>query len=108
MPNQQDTRSVRTEMTNQQVAAALAQQSGLLRSVLERLDEVIQLLTPKPGDGPTLDELLAGLVALVSDHAVLLKRIDARTDLLVQQHLKPGTTHPAASGRGANGEGARG
>jgi hypothetical protein len=107
MPNQQDTQSVRMEITNGQIVAALAQQSGLLRSVLERLDEVIQLLTPKPGDGPTLDELLAGLVTLVSDQAVLLKRIDARTDLLVQQHLRPSATRPATSGSGANGEGAR-
>jgi uncharacterized protein YihD (DUF1040 family) len=108
MPSQQDTRSVRTEITNGQITAGLAQQSGLLRSVLERLDEVIQLLTPKPSDGPTLDELLAGLVTLVSDQAVLLKRIDTRTDLLIQQHLKPGATRPAVCGSGANGEGARG
>ncbi|MDJ0390709.1 hypothetical protein QMO56_21570 [Roseomonas sp. E05] len=107
MPDEQDPQSVRTETTNEQVAAALARQSTLLRLVLERLDEVVQLLTPKPSEGPTLDQLLAGLVSLVSDQAVLLKRIDARTDLLVQHQLQPGDARPALNGAGANGTGDR-
>ena len=107
MPDEQDPQTVRTETTNEQVAAALARQSTLLRLVLERLDEVVELLTPKPSEGPTLDELLAGLVSLVSDQAVLLKRIDARTDLLVQHQLQPGGARPALNGAGANGTGDR-
>ena len=107
MPDEQDPQTVRTETTNEQVAAALARQSTLLRLVLERLDEVVQLLTPKPSEGPTLDELLAGLVSLVSDQAVLLKRIDARTDLLVQHQLQPGDARTALNGAGANGTGDR-
>lgn len=108
MPDQQDPQSVRTETPDQDVAAALARQSTLLRLVLERLDEVVQLLTPKPSEGPTLDELLAGLVTLVSDQAILLKRIDARTDLLVQHQLHPGDARPGLNGSGANGKGANG
>jgi hypothetical protein len=76
--------------------------------VLERLDEVVQLLTPKPSEGPTLDELLAGLVSLVSDQVTLLKRIDARTDLLVQHQLHPDAVPSTPNGAGANGTGANG
>ena len=89
MPDEQDPQTVRTETTNEQVAAALARQSTLLRLVLERLDEVVQLLTPKPSEGPTLDELLAGLVSLV------------------QHQLRPGGARPALNGAGANGTGDR-
>ncbi|WP_424140222.1 hypothetical protein [Roseomonas chloroacetimidivorans] len=108
MPDQQDPQAVRTETSDQDVAAVLALQSTLLRLLLERLDQVVQLLTPKPSEGPTLDELLAGLVSLISDQAVLLKRIDARTDLLVQQQLYPGDTRPGLNGAGANGTSSRG
>lgn len=107
MPDQQDPQSVRTRSGDEPIAAALARQSAQLRLVLERLDEVVQLLTPKPSEGPTLDELLAGLVSLVSDQATLLKRIDARTDLLVQQQLHPGTLPATPNGTGANGSAAR-
>lgn len=107
MPDEQDPQSVRKEAPDLEIAAALARQSTLLRLVLERLDEVVQLLTPKPSEGPTLDELLAGLVSLVSDQAVLLKRIDARTDLLVQHQLHPGDARPPLNGSSANGTGDR-
>ncbi|UZO94697.1 hypothetical protein [Roseomonas mucosa] len=108
MPNQQDPQTVRTGSGEEAITAALARQSAQLRLVLERLDEVVQLLTPRPSEGPTLDELLAGLVSLVSDQATLLKRIDARTDLLVQQQLHSDATHPAPNGADANGKGDRG
>lgn len=107
MPDQQDPQSVRTETGYQQVAAAVAQQTAMMRTVLERLDDLVQLLTPKPSEGPTLDELLAGLVTLGSDQTVLLKRIDARTAVLVEAHLRAITT-PASSDAGANGKGVRG
>ena len=107
MPNQQDPQSVRTAIQTEQIAAAVGQQTAMLRTVLERLDELVQLLTPKPSEGPTLDELLAGLVTLVSDQTVLLKRIDARTAVLVEPHLRS-TTTPGGSDAGANGKGARG
>ena len=107
MPNHQDPQSVRTAVQAEQIVATLAQQTAMLRTVLERLDEVGQLLTPKPSEGPTLDELLAGLVSLVSDQSVLLKRIDARTAVLVEPHLRP-VIVPNGSDVGANGTGTRG
>ena len=107
MPNPQDPQSVRTAVQTEQIAEAVVQQTAMLRTVLERLDELVQLLTPKPSEGPTLDELLAGLVTLVSDQTVLLKRIDARTAVLVEPHLHPATT-PNGSNAGANGKGVRG
>ena len=107
MSNSQESQPVRTAMQDDQTRAAIAQQTAMLRTVLERLDELVQLLTPKPSEGPTLDELIGGLVTLVSDQTVLLKRIDARTAVLVEPHLRSVTT---ANGRdtGATGDGDRG
>ena len=67
----------------------------MLRTVLERLDELVQLLTPKPHEEPTLDELLAGLITLVSDQTVLLKRIDAHMAVLVEPQIRPRCPRPA-------------
>lgn len=106
MVDQQDPQPVRPEPGSQQIAEAIGQQTAMLRTVLERLDELVQLLTPKPSDGPTLDELLAGLVTLVSDQTVLLKRIDARTAVLIEPHLHP-VAAPNGSDAGANGKGMR-
>ncbi len=92
MPDHTDTLPVRTETVDQQIARAVASNGAMLRIVLERLDELIQLLTPKPSEGPTLDELLARLVSLVSDQTVLLKRIDDRTTILLE--------HSGAIGKG--------
>jgi hypothetical protein len=106
MSNSQDSKTVRTALQDEQMGAVMAEQTAMLRTVLERLDELVQLLTPKPSEGPTLDELIGGLVTLVSDQTVLLKRIDARTAVLVEPHLCP-TTTPHGSDAGANGKGAR-
>ena len=107
MSNSQDPQPVRTATQNEQMGAALTQQTAMLRTVLERLDELVELLTPKPSEGPTLDELISGLVTLVSDQTVLLKRIDAQTAVLVEPHLRP-STPPDGSDIGANGKDGRG
>ena len=107
MSNSQESQPVRTAMPNEEMASAIAQQTAMLRTVLERMDEVIELLTPKPSEGPTLDELIGGLVTLVSDQTVLLKRIDARTAVLVEPHLRSVTT-PNGRDTGTNGDGVRG
>jgi len=107
MSNSQDPQTVRTGVQDEQMGVVMAEQTAMLRTVLERLDELVQLLTPKPSEGPTLDELIGGLVTMVSDQTVLLKRIDARTAVLVEPHLRPVTT-PRGSDTGANGKGARG
>ena len=48
MPNSQDQQSVRTAVKTEQIAATVGQQTAMLRTVLERLDELVQLLTPNP------------------------------------------------------------
>lgn len=83
MPDQLQTHAARTDTADEQIAEAVALNAMMLRTVLERLDDLIQLLTPKPSDGPTLDELLARLVSLVTDQLVVLKRIDDGTALLI-------------------------
>ncbi len=50
-----------------------------LRGVTERLDRIIEILTPPDSAGPTLDEILAQLVAVISDQTLILRRIDGRT-----------------------------
>jgi len=59
---------------------ALAAQSQVLRLISEQMAIVIEKLTPEIGEGPTMQELLAELVARVGDNAALLRRIDRRTD----------------------------
>ena len=107
MSNSQDPQTVRTATQNEQIGAAVAQQTAMMRTVLERLDELVELLTPKSSEGPTLDELIGGLVTLVSDQTALLKRIDARTAVLVEPHLRPGASSNGGD-TGANGSGVRG
>ena len=107
MSNSQEPQTVRTGMQDEQMGVVMAEQTAMLRTVLERLDDLVELLTPKPSEGPTLDELIGGLVTLVSDQTVLLKRIDARTAILVEPYLRPVTT-PHGSDTGANGKGGRG
>ena len=108
MQDQEDPQPVRTGAEGQQIAAAITQHTAMLRTVLERLDQLVQLLTPKPSDGPALDELLAALVTLISDQAVMLKRIDARIAILVEPHLRAAHTPSAPGEVGANRNGARG
>ena len=107
MPNQHDPQSMRTALPREQILAAVTQQTAMLRTVLERLDQLVQLLTPKPSDGPTLDELLAGLVTLISDQTVLLERIDARTAVLVEPYLHS-MAAPTNGNAGGEGTGDRG
>ena len=83
MPSQTDIQPVRTEILEQHIATGVARNALTLRTVVERLDEIVALLTPKPGEGPTLDEMLARLIELVTDQTVLLKRIDDRTTILL-------------------------
>jgi hypothetical protein len=53
------------------------EQTALLRTVLERLEHIIELLTPKEGsrDGVPLDELLAHLIRQGAEHLALTKKL---------------------------------
>ena len=86
-----------------------------LRMISDKLDRLIEILTPKEMDGPTLDEILAMLVTQIAQQGVLLRRIDERTEA-IQEHLKIDMPHvdedslPVAPGTvagGANGSGSR-
>jgi hypothetical protein len=63
-----------------EMAGTLATHTQVLRLISEQLAIVIEKLTPEAGDGPTLQELLAELVARVGDNGALLRRIDRRTE----------------------------
>lgn len=48
-------------------ASALATQGDLLRIIVERQDQLIELLTPKEKDGPSLDELLGHMAGQLNE-----------------------------------------
>lgn len=50
-----------------------------LRTIRADLARIIDILSPTVMDGPTLDEILAQLVAQVGLQGVVLNRIDGRT-----------------------------
>ena len=107
MSEQREPQSAETKDKDQQIAEAIRTLTALLRTVLERLDDVVQLLTLSPGEGPTLDELLAKIVALISDQGTLLKHTNDGVRLLVQQLLQPGSVGPAAEGTPGHGPSVR-
>jgi hypothetical protein len=104
------------EAEQAQIASTLAAQSQVLRLISEQMAIVIEKLTPELGDGPTMQELLAELVARVGDNAALLRRIDRRTDSMatslpddVVRAMKGASGangHAAGAGHGANGSAA--
>jgi hypothetical protein len=99
-----------------EMVGALAAQSRVLRVVSEQLSVVIEKLTPELGEGPTMQELLAELVARVGDNGALLRRIDRRTDSMAtslpddvvraMKEASGANGHGAADGHGANGSAA--
>jgi len=76
-----DTRPTATPSTNgagtHENESVLNDQSALLRTVLGRLDHIIELLTPKEGsrDGVPLDELLAHLIRQGADYLALTRKL---------------------------------
>jgi hypothetical protein len=88
-----------------EIAGTLEAHGQVLRLISEQLGILIEKLTPDPGDGPTLQELLAELVARVGDNGALLRRIDRRTDSMAT--TLPNDVVRAMKGAiGANGKGA--
>ena len=96
-----------------QIAGTLEAHGAILRLLSEQLGVVIEKLTPELGDGPTMQELLAELVARVGDNGALLRRIDRRTDSMatslpddVVRAMKGASGadgHAAPAGHGAGG-----
>jgi hypothetical protein len=99
-----------------QIAGILEAQGAILRPLSEQLGVVIEKLTPALDDGPTMQELLAELVARVGDNGALLRRIDRRTDSMATSlpddvvRAMKGTSgtngYGAAAGHGADGSAA--
>jgi len=81
---------------------ALAQTVALIQAdtheTLELVRSLVQLLLPKtePKQGPTLEELIAAVVALLRDQMVLLRQMQA--DIGVALDRLP---EPAMNGEGA-------
>jgi hypothetical protein len=93
-----------------QIIGTLGRQTEILRLIAEQLSLVLEKLTPQVGEGPTLQELLAELVARVGDNGALLRRIDRRTESMAMS--LPGDVVRAmkaaigANGNSGNGRGA--
>jgi hypothetical protein len=96
---QEDLKVGQTEM-----AGTLATHTQVLRLISEQLAIVIEKLTPEAGDGPTLQELLAELVARVGDNGALLRRIDRRTESMAVS-LPDDVVRAMKGPTGANGNG---
>ena len=79
MDGQSEQRLVRLEQGQEEIKDEVATNGGLLRAVLARVDEIARLLTPAPGDGPTLEELLAQMVAMLNSQGATLQRVDTRS-----------------------------
>ncbi len=88
-----------------EIAGTLAAQSQTLRLIADQLSVLIEKLTPELGDGPTLQELLAELVAKVGDNGALLRRIARRTDSM-STTLPDDVVRAMKGAAGANGHGA--
>ena len=54
--------------------------SVALRSIADGITQLLDILTPKVTDGPTLDEILAQLVTQIGDQGVILRRIEGEHD----------------------------
>jgi hypothetical protein len=88
-----------------EIAGTLEAHGQVLRLISEQVGILIEKLTPDPGDGPTLQELLAELVARVGDNGALLRRIDRRTDSMATS-LPDDVVRAMKGAIGANGNGA--
>jgi len=95
-----------------EVINSLGAQSQLLRLIAEQLRILLEKLTPEVGEGPTMQELLAELVARVGGNGALLRRIDRRTESMAMDlpddvvRAMKGT--PGANENGVNGHDANG
>jgi hypothetical protein len=93
-----------------QIVSTLGKQTEILRLIAEQLSLVLGKLTPQVGEGPTLQELLAELVARVGDNGALLRRIDRRTEsmamTLPDDVVRVMKAVIGANGNSGNGRGA--
>ncbi|BFL66266.1 hypothetical protein [Roseomonas mucosa] len=74
--------SARTDTADPSTREILLAQSVMLRAIGEKLDALAKALTPPPREGPSLDEMLFAIVALLREQGTVLTRIDDRTRAL--------------------------
>ena len=90
---------------------ALAQTLALIQAdtheTLELVRSLVQLLLPKtePKQGPTLEELIAAMVALLRDQMVLLRQIQADLGVALDRLPEPGLDGGEGQARHAFREG---
>ena len=94
----------RIEAGQEATTKILETHGDLLRTIVERLDLLLEKLTPQPTDGPTLHELLAEMVVRLGDQAVLLNRIDRRTESMTTS-LPADVVKAMTGAAGTNGAG---
>lgn len=70
-----------------EIQECMDEQQEELRSVSEKLSLLIEILSPKENEGPTLDDLLARLVEVIQEQNPILRRID-RTTGITLDHLE--------------------
>lgn len=68
----------RTESRDSEILSILHTQTGMLRALLEHVALLAKQLAPTPTEGPSLDELIAELVAVLKEQAENLGRVDGR------------------------------
>ncbi len=90
-----------------EIIETLNTQAQVLRLIAERLGVIIEKLTPEVSEGPSMQELLAELVARVGDNGALLRRIDRRTESMAMS-LPDDVVRAMKGAPGANGNGAKG
>jgi len=61
------------------IFARVKDQGEQLRIIDDKVTLILAALTPKESDGPTLDDILARMVTLVTEQRPLLRRIDSTT-----------------------------
>jgi len=81
----------------QGIAETQANHGDLLRTIAERQDEIIKLLTPEPKDEPGLDELLASIVRQLTELTGYARQI-AKAQAQMEQSL-PGDVARAVNAK---------
>lgn len=102
----------RIELAIQGIASGQRSQGDQLRMLAERQEEIIQLLTPEPKDGPSLDELIGHLIGQMTEltgYARQIANAQTRMEQTLPQDVARamGASTNAASATSGAGRGSR-
>ena len=111
MDTAQTSTPTRTETALHEIASVQRDQGNLLRMIAERLEEAVQLLTPEPKDGPTLDELLGQVIGqqseLISYARTIVKMLAKQEQNLPDDVVRVLTESGALAGAAGGSRGSR-